>query len=107
MIGPHMITLIHPPDREDRTGDPIPGTGGEESVAGCFWQPRSTSEALGGRDTVTIDAWCAAPPTASVTATDKIRFEGVTYAINGRPALHHTPHGPHHYEIELTRVEGA
>jgi len=67
---------------------------------------RSTNEQLTAADTVTVVARLFTPPTADVKATDRIAFEGRTYAIDGRPELHHTPAGPHHYEIGLTDVEG-
>jgi len=104
MIGPHTVTLIHATGRDDwgdtQTGD------GEVAVSGCFWQPVSSDEETGGRDTVTVAARCFMPPDAGVTATDRLRFAGVEYAIHGRPALHHTPRGPHHYEVQLRDVEG-
>lgn len=106
MIGPHTVTVVHPPARDGRTGDPT-GSETTETVAGCFWQPRSTSESLDQRDTVTAGAFCSMPATATVAPTDLIEFETVRYSIDGQPALHHTPAGPHHYELQLDRVEGA
>ena len=106
MLGPHTVTVIHPAARDGRTGDPS-GSETTESVSGCFWQPRSTSEALDRRDTVTADAFCSMPATATISAADQLEFAGVRYGIDGQPALHHTPAGPHHYELQLSRVEGA
>lgn len=104
MIGPHTVTVINPAGR-DTWGDTRPG-GTETPVPGCFWQPRSSSEQTGGQDTVTVDAWVSIPPSAPISATSQIKFRGVVYDVHGEPALHHTPAGPHHYEVELKQVKG-
>ncbi|MFG2001687.1 head-tail adaptor protein [Spirillospora sp. NPDC048911] len=104
MLGPHTVTVIHPAGR-DRWGDTVAG-GTETAVSGCFWQPVSSSEQQIAADTVDVVARLFMPAAVDVRATDRIRFEGRTYAVEGRPALHHTPAGPHHYELELRDVEG-
>lgn len=104
MLGPHTVQVVRPGGRDGwgdvQTGDTT------TSVAGCFWQPVSTDEQLNAADTVTVVARVFMPPTADVRATDRIGFEGRQYAIHGRPELHHTPAGPHHYEVSLLDVEG-
>ena len=104
MLGPHTVTVVRPAGR-DGWGDTVAG-GSQTDVAGCFWQPVSTDEQLNAADTVTVVARAFMPPTTDVKATDRLRFEGREYAIEGRPELHHTPRGPHHYEVRLTDVEG-
>lgn len=104
MLGPHIVTVLRPAGR-DTWGDTVAGDV-PTSVSGCFWQPVSTDEQLNAADTVTVAARVFMPPTVDVKATDRIEFEGRRYAIDGRPALHHTPAGPHHYEVELRDVEG-
>ena len=104
MLGPHTVDLVTPAGR-DGWGDVQTG-GSVTSVAGCFWQPVSTTEQLVSADTVTVVARGFMPASASPAATDRVRFEGRTYTIEGRPELHHTPAGPHHYEIQLKDVEG-
>lgn len=104
MLGPHTVTRVRPAGR-DRWGD---RAAGEEAVPydGCFWQPVSTAEQQAGADTVTFDAFLTMPAAADVEATDRIRFQGREYSIEGRPQLHHTPAGPHHYELTLREVKG-
>jgi hypothetical protein len=104
MLGPHTVTVIQPASR-DSWGDTATGDA-ETDVAGCFWQPRSSSEATGGQDTVTTDAWVSMPPTADIRPTSRVRFEDVVYEVQGKPALHHTPAGAHHYEVALLEIEG-
>jgi hypothetical protein len=104
MLGPHTVTVIQPASR-DNWGDTQPGDT-EIDVKGCFWQPRTTSERTTGQDTVTINPWVNMPPSAPILETSRVRFEGVTYEVDGEPALHHTPAGPHHYEVQLAEVKG-
>lgn len=104
MLGPHTVTVIRGGER-DGWGDTSAG-GSSTPVAGCFFQPVSTTEQQAAADTVTVVARVFMPPAADVQATDRIGFDGRTYAIEGRPELHRTPAGPHHYEINLRDVEG-
>jgi len=104
MIGPHTVELVKPAGR-DAWGDVLPGET-VISVPGCFWQPVSSDEQKDAATTVTVTARVFMPATAEPEATDRIRFGGREYAIEGRPALYHTPTGPHHYEIALRDVEG-
>lgn len=104
MLGPHTVTVIRPAGR-DNWGNTTSGAA-QTPVSGCFWQPVSSTEQQVAADTVEVVARLFMPPTADVKATDRIGFEGREYAIEGRPALHHTPAGPHHYELELRDVEG-
>ena len=106
MIGPHTVDVTNPAER-DTWGDTQAGDV-TTTVNGCFWQPRGTQEeTLGGRDLVTTDGFLSMPPTADIRATSRVTFEGVTYEVHGQPALHHTPAGPHHYEVQLTQVRGG
>lgn len=104
MLGPHTVELVDPAGRDEwgnvQTGETV------TAVPGCFWQPVSSTEAMIAADTVEVVAHLFMPPTAEPKTTSRIRFEGRDYAIEGRPALHHTPAGPHHYEIQLKDVEG-
>lgn len=104
MLGPHTVTVIQPAGR-DNWGD-TQADSTETDVPGCFWQPRSTSERTTGQDTVMINPWVSMPPSTDIRATSRVRFEGVTYEVVGEPALHHTPRGPHHFEVELNEVRG-
>lgn len=104
MLGPHTVELVRPAGR-DEWGD-IQSGETTTQVPGCFWQPVSSSEQMVAADTVTVVARVFMPASADPAATDRVRFEGREYAIEGRPSLHHTPAGPHHYEIDLTDVEG-
>lgn len=104
MLGPHTVTVLRPAARDSWGDNQTAGT--QTDVSGCFWQPMSTDEQLGGQDTVTVVARVFMPPTTDIKATDQLEFESRRYAIDGRPELHHTPAGPHHYEVSLKDVEG-
>lgn len=104
MLGPHTVTVIHPAGR-DNWGDANSG-GSQETVSGCFWQPISTEELTAGQDTVNTVAKVFMPPSTVIADTDQIVFEGRTYQVDGRPALHHAPAGPHHYEVMVREIRG-
>ena len=106
MLGPHTVTVIQPAERDD-WGDTQAGDT-STAVAGCFWQSRGgQEEATGGHDLVTTNALVFMPPTADIRPTSRVQFDGVTYEVHGRPELHRTPTGPHHYEVNLVQVEGG
>lgn len=106
MIGPHTVTVTQPAGR-DAWGD-VQTSDTTVSVTGCFWQPRgSQEETFGGRDLVTADAAVFMPPGTDIRPTSRVTFEGVAYEVHGKPALHHTPAGPHHYEVQLTEIRGG
>lgn len=105
MLGPHTVTFVRPAGR-DGWGDVEAGETTTD-VPGCFWQPVSAAEQQGtGADTVTVTARLFAPAAVDVVATDRVRYGGREYTIEGRPELHSTPVGAHHYEISLRDVEG-
>lgn len=105
MLGPHTVTVTQPAAR-DAWGDTQAGDASTD-VPGCFWQPRgSQEETLGGHDIVTADATVFMPPATDIRPTSRVQFGGVTYEVHGQPDLHHTPTGPHHYEVSLTEVRG-
>lgn len=75
------------------------------TVAGCSFQPTSGSEDRINRDAVTTVATVYAPAGADVTDTDRIRFGGLTYDIDG-PVRRWAVGLLDHLEIPLKAVEG-
>lgn len=78
-------------------------------VHGCVVWPRESSELAGGRDTVTSGLNVLAPPGTAVKATDQVTVDGVTYDVDGEPAVW----GPSPFTgtqagvlVTLTRVTG-
>ncbi|MCO6011417.1 hypothetical protein NE236_41355 [Actinoallomurus purpureus] len=104
-LGSHTVTVVRPAG-QDPLGDPLPGSA-ETTVGGCFVQPRTSTEATDLRDTVITGLIAFLPPGTDVRATDKIRFNGVLYAVDGDPDAWDVLSGrAHHVEVALRRVEG-
>lgn len=104
-LGGHTLTIVRAAGK-DPLGDPLPGST-ETTVTGCFVQPRTSTEATGLRDTVITGLIAFMPAGAAVLATDRIRWNGDLYAVDGDPADWDDINGkPHHHEVPLRRVEG-
>ena len=59
------------------------GTATTSDISGCSMQPVTGSEANLGRDEV-ISRWkLFLPPSADLLPSDRVRFEGVTYEVDG------------------------
>lgn len=66
----------------------------EHQVSGCSFQPAGTSLSMDGRVLgVTDGATCYCPYDADIQKGDRIRFEGLTYTINGAPRKWKSPSG--------------
>lgn len=106
MLGYHIITVVRPPERGPN-GDPLPGSGSTVDVDGCFVQPRTSTEATDGRDTVITGLIAYVPAGVDIRATDRIVFRGVPYAVDGDPGYWDDMTGsPDHAEVPLRRVTG-
>jgi hypothetical protein len=105
-LGSHTIIRIRLPER-DKNGDPKPGTGSEINIEGCSVQPRQSTEATDLRNTVTTGLIVFAPGRPDILPVDRIRWDGVTYAVDGEPAFWEDLEAAEdHAEITLRRVEG-
>ena len=111
-LGSHVVTIVRPAGK-DAFGDPLAGST-ETVVTGCFVQPRSaasgqsaSTEQTDLRDTVITGLVAFMPPTADVRATDKIRWLGDLYQVEGDPSRWPDVRARnHHIEVVLRRVEG-
>lgn len=105
-LGSHTLTVVRDAGK-DPLGDPLPGGATETTVTGCFVQPRSSTEQTDMRDTVTTGLVAFMPAGTDVLATDRIRWGGALYAVDGDPAAWEELNGnAHHLEVLLRRVEG-
>jgi hypothetical protein len=105
-LGEQTITVVRPP-KPGPNGDPLPGTGSTTDVDGCSVQPRTSTEATDGRDTVISGLIAYVPAGADIQATDKIRFRGVDYAVDGDPGYWDDLSAvADHIEVPLRRVSG-
>lgn len=85
-FGPHTITVVHPGELPNDYGT---GTQPDwvntttAAVDGCSVQPAPADDYTIDRDTFLVRWVVWAPPTISVTATDRIVWDGDTYDIDG------------------------
>lgn len=105
---PHgeTITVRRPAGTSPR-GDPLPTV--DHTVGGCAFAPRTSTELLDRRDTVTIGLSLYAPPGADIRPTDRIvRADGTVWEVTGEPGDWLTPWSGWHpgIEVALTRVTG-
>lgn len=101
-----QVTLLTPgTPTTNAFGDAVPGTPTEISAWGLI-QPVSSTEMTGDRDTAVATHLLFLGPDATVDRLSRVDDGTTVYDVVGVPALHRTPRGPHHYEIELREVAG-
>jgi hypothetical protein len=112
VLGDHTVTIVRPPAL-DPYGDPLPGAAVETTVSGCFvqsrgaGQPGASSELTDQRDTVITGMLVFMPSGTDVEPTDRVRWNGDLYAVEGEPDRWDDIRGnAHHIEVQLRRVEG-
>lgn len=86
ILATDTITVLRATTAEDRFGNETPSWGAAEPgtpIEGCSVQPLDGPEQTVGRDTV-VSRWRVwAPPEADVMASDRVRFNGTVYDVDG------------------------
>lgn len=104
------ITIVEPvlvDDRGTTVADWTQPPASETEVTGCSVQPGASSEALGGRQGVTVRWTVYAPLSAPVTAHSGVLWHGTLYQVDGEPARWASPTGAlGHLVIVLIDQEG-
>lgn len=86
-LGVDTITVLHAPLADDGHNNMLPDWAHATStiVRNCSADPGASLEYLLNRDTSLI-AWTVfAPAGTAVEATDRVKFNGVTYEVWGEP----------------------
>jgi hypothetical protein len=105
-LGGHTISVVRPAGRDPFSGDWLSGAT-ETTVRGCFVQPRSSDEQTDLRDQVVTGVIAFLPAGVDIAATDRVRYAGRTYQVDGDPARWDDAHGvEHHLEVVLREVTG-
>lgn len=82
-IGERTVTVVREP-KVDRLSDPAQGPAAEHDVEGCAVIPRASNEE--GKGWVNIEGWMViAPYDSDVIATDKVRYDGKLWDVDGEP----------------------
>lgn len=87
ILGPHTVTVLRAETTEDEYGNPVRGwdAAGETEVRGCSVQPELGPEVTVGRDTI-VPRWrLYAPDGTDLLGSDRVRFDGNTYEVDGEP----------------------
>lgn len=102
-------TLLRPGvDSYDAYGNEVldyPGSGEEQPVLACRIQENDGTEEDDERETVERRAVGFFGPDEAITAYDKFDIDGDIWEVVGEPVLRHDATGPHHYEVNLRRVQ--
>lgn len=81
-------------------------TPGELAMA-CEFQPMTTDEEVALQQRTESFWRVFLPAGADVLATDRLRFNGVVYEIDGEPRRWRLNGSEHHVELVVTRVVGG
>lgn len=79
----------------------------ELTIGGCSMQPATTSLSTDGRVLGIQDEWTLfAPSGADIQAGDRIRYEGLTYYVQGEVRVQPAALNLQHLHITLRRYSG-
>ena len=104
------IVRLRAGETSDSHGNSFPDWGGaveELTITGCSVQPGATVEMLENREGTRIDLTVYAPANADVRSSDRVRYDGEVFEVDGRPQRWKSPTGTlSHTVILLTLWEG-
>ena len=108
------VTRLRAPDVVGPDGATIPGNWSTVTEGQLLkvdyngeFQPISSTEDVVGQQRTESTHKAFLPPGADVLVTDRIRFLGVDYDIDGDPERHRIRGADHHVEIFCRRVVGG
>lgn len=108
-LGPHTITVVRAGFLTDRYGNQTSErdwvNAAEHTQPGCSVQGQPSSEFTRDRDTVVIRKELYAPVDTDLLATDRVRWEGNTYDVNGEPQVERHGTAVDHLYALLRRSE--
>lgn len=105
MLGPHTITRLRAGVITDAYRNKLPGgPDAELQINGCSVQPGTGGKFNDSREAVTTAYTVWVPGLPDIEATDRIRFNGVTYPLDASPERWEFT--PSHTVLRLRRVDG-
>jgi len=103
----HTVSIVTPTTTTDRYGSEVKVWAGSGSSSPAWMRQRSTLETVEGREARSSDWVAFLPAGTSVTAMDRIVWDGRTFEVAGDPLKAHGRTGEvHHIEAPLRIVEG-
>jgi head-tail adaptor len=101
------VVLLHPGAGSDDYGNPVPtwALGAASQTVSAVVQQIGRAEQTSDRDTPASDWLLVVPAGTAISAYDRVRWQGATFEVIGKPAPWSTPRGPHHLEARIRLVE--
>lgn len=105
ILGSDTVTVLRGQSR-DNWGN-LAGSDAGTDVTGCSVQPASASESTDRGELLVTNVTLYAPPGTDILATDRVRWLGTVYAVNGTPAVWRDEAGNvDHVQAQLLLKEG-
>ncbi len=103
----HDVTILTAARAENRYGrEEKDWSSATETTAKGWVSQSSRSEVIDGRE-AQVSSWVLfLHPDAVLDGLDRVRWEGITFEVDGPPNPAWTPRGLHHYEAPLRVVDG-
>jgi head-tail adaptor len=103
----HDVTIVTANVTESRYGDDLKEWVAARRVETKGWvSQRDATEILGDREAQLSDWIVYLPVGTTISAADRVEWEGTTFEVVGVPNRAWTPRGPHHLEARLSVVTG-
>jgi hypothetical protein len=105
ILGSDTVTVLRGLSR-DNWGDQEGADTGTD-VSGCSVQPSAASESTDTGELLITNLTVYLPAGTDILATDRVRWLGDVYAVNGKPAVWHDELGTEdHVQAQLLLKEG-
>lgn len=105
ILGGDTVTRLRGRSR-DGFGD-VTGTDTGLDIAGCSVQPGASAESTDRGELLVSGVTLYAPPGTDLAATDRVRWLGDVYEVDGTPDEWHDQGGtPSHVQARLKLVQG-
>lgn len=103
------ITRLRAPQVTGPDGATIPGDweAATETDYAVEFQPLGSNENVVGQQRTESTHRAFMPADADVVPTDRLRFRGVVYQVDGQPAAWRSGGRAHHVEVYCFRIQGG
>ncbi|MEU8136582.1 hypothetical protein [Streptodolium elevatio] len=102
---PHTVVKRRPTVAEDAHGNDALTYPSSGPSARAWLQQRSTTEVVGGRETVATQWWMYTND-PDWQPRDRLTWNAQSFDVDGHPKPVYSPDGLHHLEVPLRRVTG-
>lgn len=113
ILGGDTVTRLRAPTITGPDGVPIINWDSAEAgwskvdYTGCSFQPMTSTEDVVAQQRTESTHRVFMPAAADVLATDRLRFDGLDYQVEGDPEKWRIRGHEHHLEVRVFRVAGG